>query len=76
MTNGLISRLREFFHRLRSLFRAKQIDAELDAEMAAHLELAMEENLRRGLAPGADSLWRYAAGQGTASRGARVADSR
>ena len=50
MTNGLISRLREFFHRLRSLFRAKQIDAELDAEMAAHLELAMKENLRRGLA--------------------------
>jgi predicted permease len=51
MTNEPVTRLREFFHRLRSLFRAKQLDTELDAEMAAHLELAMEENLQRGMPP-------------------------
>jgi len=49
MTNERLTRLREFFHRLRSLFRAKQLDTELDAEMAAHLELAIEENLQRGM---------------------------
>src|ERR1700686_5641750 len=51
MTNERLTRLREFFHRLRSLFRAKQLDTELDAEMAAHLELAIEENLQRGMLP-------------------------
>jgi hypothetical protein len=51
MTNEPVTRLREFFHRLRALFRARQLDAELDAEMAAHLELAIEENLQRGMPP-------------------------
>src|ERR1700675_1504551 len=51
MTNERLTRLREFFHRLRSLFRATQLDTELDAEMAAHLELAIEENLQRGMPP-------------------------
>src|SRR6202790_698752 len=51
MTNELLTRLREFFHRLRSLFRAKQLDTELDAEMSAHLELAIEENLQGGMPP-------------------------
>src|SRR5205823_3204857 len=32
-------------------FRRAQLDRELDAEMSAHLELAIEENLQRGLAP-------------------------
>src|SRR5437763_3261093 len=32
-------------------FRRAQLDCELDAEMSAHLELAIEENLQRGLAP-------------------------
>jgi hypothetical protein len=31
MTNEPVMRLREFFHRLRSRFRAKQLDTELDA---------------------------------------------
>jgi putative ABC transport system permease protein len=39
------------FQRLRSLFRRAQLDRDLDAEMSAHLELAIEENLERGLAP-------------------------
>lgn len=51
MTNEPVTRLREFLHRLRSLFRARQLDTELDAEMAAHLDLATEENLQRGMPP-------------------------
>src|SRR5207302_9399321 len=47
MTNWL----HQSFHRMRSLFRRAQLDRDLDEEMSAHLELAVEENLRRGLAP-------------------------
>jgi putative ABC transport system permease protein len=43
--------LRTSFHRLHSFFRSAQIDSEFDAEMAAHLQFATEENLRRGLSP-------------------------
>jgi len=51
MTNEPVTGLREFLQRLRSLFRVRQLDTELDAEMAAHLELAIEENLQRGMPP-------------------------
>src|SRR6202023_742588 len=51
MTNEPVTGLREFLHRLRSLFRARQLDIELDVEMAAHLDLAIEENLQRGMLP-------------------------
>ncbi|HET7259316.1 MAG TPA: permease prefix domain 1-containing protein, partial [Candidatus Acidoferrum sp.] len=44
-------RLRELLHRLRSFFRGAQDDRDLDAEMAAHVELAAEENLRNGMPP-------------------------
>ena len=47
----MIDQVRQGFHRLRSLFRRAQKDRELDAEMFAHLELAIEENLERGLSP-------------------------
>src|SRR6266705_35414 len=47
----MITRLRQSLHRLRSLFRRAQLDRDLDAEMSAHLELAIEENLQRGLSP-------------------------
>jgi predicted permease len=43
--------LRQFRQRLRSLFRRAQLDRDLDAEMSTHLELAIEENLQRGLSP-------------------------
>src|SRR5713226_796438 len=43
--------LRQLFHRLRSFFRRTQLDRDLDAEMSAHLELAIEENLQRGFSP-------------------------
>src|SRR5215472_13400649 len=41
--------LGQFLHRVGSFFRRTQLDRELDVEMSSHLELAIEENLRRGL---------------------------
>jgi predicted permease len=41
--------LREGLQRVRSFFQKEQRDLELDAEVTAHLELAVEENLRRGM---------------------------
>ena len=35
--------------RVRAYFRRDAMDAELEAEMASHLEMAVEENLRRGM---------------------------
>jgi predicted permease len=45
----MIDRLRQSFHRVTSVFRRERLDHELNAELAAHLELAIEENLQRGL---------------------------
>lgn len=42
---------REAANRVRSFFRKPQRDADLEAEIAAHLEMAIEENLQRGLTP-------------------------
>ncbi|HKW31448.1 MAG TPA: ABC transporter permease [Candidatus Acidoferrum sp.] len=39
------------FRRLRSFFRRSQLDRDLDAEISSHLQLAIEENLQRGLSP-------------------------
>ncbi len=41
--------LREGLQRALSFFHKQHRDSELDAEVAAHLELAVEENMRRGL---------------------------
>jgi putative ABC transport system permease protein len=41
--------VRQWLERLCSFFRRAQLDRELDAEVAAHLEFAIEENLNRGL---------------------------
>ena len=71
--------LRRGLQRLGSFFRKQPLDRELDAEMQSHLELAVEENLKRGLsasggaAAGAGSLWRRGAGEGAAAGGAWVA---
>src|SRR5271154_2749402 len=43
------SSLRRAFNRLRSFFRKEPLDQELNDEMASHIDLAMEENMRRGL---------------------------
>ena len=46
-----MNRIRTLFHRIASLFRAHSLDTELEDELAAHLALAAEENIRRGLSP-------------------------
>src|SRR6201997_4638222 len=46
-----MSRLRQTIGRSSAFFRKRALDADLDAEMAAHLEMAIEENIERGLPP-------------------------
>jgi len=45
----MIDSVRRAFHRLRSFFHKAPLDHELNAEMASHLEFAIEENLRNGM---------------------------
>jgi putative ABC transport system permease protein len=45
----MINRLRQSFHRLLSIFQRSRMEQDLDAELASHLELAMEENRERGM---------------------------
>jgi predicted permease len=45
----MIDSLVQIFRRLSSVFRRDQLDHELDEELAAHLELAIQENLQRGM---------------------------
>jgi putative ABC transport system permease protein len=47
----MFDRFLQSLRRLFSSFRNSQLDRDLDAEMSSHLELAAEENLRRGLSP-------------------------
>src|SRR5277367_5844584 len=41
--------LRRASHRLRSFFRKEPLDRDLNAEMASHLDFAIEENLQTGM---------------------------
>ncbi len=41
--------MRELLVRFRSFFRKRELDRDLESEMAADLELAVEENVRRGM---------------------------
>jgi predicted permease len=43
--------MREFLNRLISFFRKEDRDRELDAELRAHLDLAIDENVARGMSP-------------------------
>jgi predicted permease len=43
--------LRSFAHRFRSSFANSETDRDLEDEIASHLELAVEENIRRGMSP-------------------------
>ena len=43
--------LRTIFSRIASLFRRGKLDGELDEELRAHVDLAVEENLKRGMSP-------------------------
>ncbi|HZD50901.1 MAG TPA: ABC transporter permease [Silvibacterium sp.] len=42
---------RRALNRLRSFFRKEPLDHDLNAEMASHLDFAIEENLRNGMSP-------------------------
>src|SRR5580698_1387330 len=44
-----MDRIRILLSRAASLLRSKQLDAELDEELRTHIDLAIEENLRRGM---------------------------
>ena len=44
--------LKQFVARLRAFFRGSDLDRDFAEEMSAHLEMAAEENIRRGMAPG------------------------
>ena len=46
-----MSRLQDSAVRLVNLFRRERLERELDAELQAYLELDVEENIRRGMAP-------------------------
>ena len=48
-TQSVSATLRQAFSRLRSFFRKDSLDQELSDEMASHLDLAIEENMRRGM---------------------------
>ena len=45
----MIDSIRQTLNRLRAFFRTERLDRDVEAEMAAHLELAIEENVRRGM---------------------------
>ncbi|PYT79799.1 MAG: permease, partial [Acidobacteria bacterium] len=47
----MTNQARQLFHRVRSLFFRGEQDRDFDAQMSHHLELAIEENLERGLSP-------------------------
>jgi predicted permease len=46
-----VSALRRALARVRAFVRKPPLDAELEDEIAAHIEMAIEDNLRRGLKP-------------------------
>src|SRR5258708_15061287 len=47
----MTDRVLEMLRRMRSFFRDEKLNHDLDEEIAAHLELAIEENLQRGMTP-------------------------
>jgi predicted permease len=44
-----MSRLKQGRERLRAFLRKQRLDADLEAEIAAHLEMAVEDNMRQGM---------------------------
>jgi predicted permease len=47
----MIDFVRQGWNRARAFLRKGALDADLDEEMASHLEMAVEDNLRRGMPP-------------------------
>ncbi|WP_158751854.1 ABC transporter permease [Acidobacterium sp. S8] len=50
-TNTVSASLRRALSRLRSFFRKDSLDHDMTDEMTSHLEMAIEENVRRGMTP-------------------------
>jgi predicted permease len=46
-----MSRAARLLRRVQAFFGKRSLDADLDAELAAHLEMAIDDNLARGLSP-------------------------
>ncbi len=46
-----MSWLKRLASRVSAFFRKRSLDADLDAELAAHLEMALQDNIARGLTP-------------------------
>src|SRR5580692_4090985 len=46
-----MANIREVFNRILSFFNKRQRDSDLDAELQSHIDLAVEENLGRGMSP-------------------------
>src|SRR6185437_2641849 len=46
-----MNRVREWMKRAAGLFHKERRDAELEEELAAHLEMLVEENVERGMTP-------------------------
>src|SRR5271156_3648231 len=44
-----MERIRMLLSRCAAIFRGRKLDEELDEELRAHIELAVEENLKRGM---------------------------
>lgn len=47
----MMARLRRIAERLIAVFRSQTLDSDFEAEMASHLELAIDANIQRGLSP-------------------------
>ena len=47
----IVDFLRQGWNRVRAFFGKDPLDRELDAEMSSHLEMAVDENMRRGMRP-------------------------
>ena len=43
--------IREFFKRIFSIFRKRKLDDDLSEELASHVEMATEDNIREGMSP-------------------------
>ena len=52
MSSDPMDAIRTLVSRCTAFFRRRNLDAELDEELRGHIDLAMRENLRRGMSPG------------------------
>src|SRR5204863_1584749 len=49
--NNTMTSLRIFVSRIRGLFRKRKLEQELAEEIAAHLEMQIEDHVRQGMSP-------------------------